>query len=281
MHDQILNEQQDQTTNEQQDQTTNSLLIKLYEDMFAVRIYLEDEFNSEINIIKELKKYLVNRGIRISQLNQIIFDFYNYYGINISLEVIEDIRISLFYIYSSYRSSLLNNDTNDNNTNDNTNDDNTNNLDDINNNSNDINNNSDDINNTTNINDIDDLSNFISNQSNNIVNTYTNIDNSINSILNIFSTILNRINTDSQEELQDVIVTVEDNDLDKLNKYKLEEDLNIDCSICLSSMNKDDKIIELECCHKYHSNCIYKYLKEYNHKCPVCRIKIGNAKYNI
>ena len=105
------------------------------------------------------------------------------------------------------------------------------------------------------------------------------------SISNIFTIITdnNLINENElqENELQDIIVTVDDKDLENLKKIKLTKKLNLNCSICMDAMKKNDEIIELKCSHKYHANCILKYLKEYNHRCPVCRIEIGDAKYNL
>ena len=40
--------------------------------LFALRIYYQDIYNDEINIIKKLKLNLVSRGIEISEVNNIL-----------------------------------------------------------------------------------------------------------------------------------------------------------------------------------------------------------------
>ena len=88
--------------------------------------------------------------------------------------------------------------------------------------------------------------------------------------INFLSYIINSSNNETEDEFQDVVVTVDDNDIDKLKIIEVENDLNINCTICLFDIKKNDKIIELNCSHKYHSDCILKYIQEYNYKCPIC-----------
>jgi hypothetical protein len=40
-------------------------------------------------------------------------------------------------------------------------------------------------------------------------------------------------------------------------------------------------VTELKCKHMFHTECIETYLKQYNHKCPVCRSEVGNVIYNF
>ena len=82
-------------------------------------------------------------------------------------------------------------------------------------------------------------------------------------------------------EFKDVIVTVNNKDINNLKKNVLIEDLEEECSICLSKMVTTEEIINLDCNHKYHSKCILKYLQEYNYKCPICRKNVGVYEHNI
>ena len=43
------------------------------------------------------------------------------------------------------------------------------------------------------------------------------------------------------------------------------------CSICLSEF--DNNTIELNCGHKFHSNCYYNLIQHNINICPVCRIE--------
>jgi len=53
------------------------------------------------------------------------------------------------------------------------------------------------------------------------------------------------------------------------------------CSICLDDMKINQEVIELQCNHIYHSNCINEYLTNYNYKCPCCKEEIGRPVHNI
>jgi hypothetical protein len=44
------------------------------------------------------------------------------------------------------------------------------------------------------------------------------------------------------------------------------------CTICLSTYERDEDVSYLNTCdHLFHTNCITKWLLEFNHKCPICR----------
>lgn len=65
-------------------------------------------------------------------------------------------------------------------------------------------------------------------------------------------------------------------DIKNIKKCKKE---CIDCCICLSSVNPNEFIRELNCNHKYHKKCIDKWLikmsKQYETiSCPICRQNI-------
>ena len=54
---------------------------------------------------------------------------------------------------------------------------------------------------------------------------------------------------------------------------KDEENLLNECSICLETYLKDDKICILQCEHTFHEKCIKEWLKN-NESCPNCRENI-------
>ncbi len=62
----------------------------LFEYLFAVRISLQDDFENESDIIRELKLTLRDMGMGSSQSNQLLHDFYKAYGIDVSLETIKE-----------------------------------------------------------------------------------------------------------------------------------------------------------------------------------------------
>ena len=147
------------------------------------------------------------------------------------------------------------------------------------------------INNNNQINN-DNMINY-QNNNNNIINNYNNINNIINDNNQINNILLNTIITNINSynliinyhaintTLSDVIVSTNDEDIEKLETITLEETHTDSCVICMSQMVKDEKITLLKCKHCFHSECITPYLKEYNYKCPVCREEVGRTKFNI
>ena len=71
--------------------------------------------------------------------------------------------------------------------------------------------------------------------------------------------------------------------MNNLKKKTLLEINDTLCSICMNKFIINDEVIELSCNHEFHEECIKIYLKEYNCKCPLCRIDIeeNNHKYNL
>ena len=60
-----------------------------------------------------------------------------------------------------------------------------------------------------------------------------------------------------------------------INENLIQENLSEQCSICLELFIKNEKLIQLECSHKFHKKCIQTWFssnKENN--CPLCRIII-------
>ncbi|GLJ55438.1 hypothetical protein SUGI_1190320 [Cryptomeria japonica] len=55
------------------------------------------------------------------------------------------------------------------------------------------------------------------------------------------------------------------------HKFKKGEE-DVMCAVCLSSIQKDDKIRELcDCHHVFHRKCLDKWIDYYHHTCPLCR----------
>ena len=57
----------------------------------------------------------------------------------------------------------------------------------------------------------------------------------------------------------------------RLKEKKILEEAN--CSICLEKIEKNTKILKINCKHKFHTKCLDSWLK-INNKCPLCRKKI-------
>lgn len=56
-------------------------------------------------------------------------------------------------------------------------------------------------------------------------------------------------------------------ELKRINKDEVIEEK---CSICFCKKDKEEEIVELECGHQYHKECIIEWL-HYKSNCPVCR----------
>jgi hypothetical protein len=83
-------------------------------------------------------------------------------------------------------------------------------------------------------------------------------------------------NLDNFDDLQDVKVTLSQDELNKLetiilDKTNLSKYNTCNCSICLEEFNLNNKIINLKCKHFFHYNCIYNWLSKESTKCPTCR----------
>ena len=92
--------------------------IQLYEYLFAVRISLQDQYENESDIIRELKHTLFLTGILTPQINQILYEFYLTYGIDISINTIEQISITMGITnFFGFTINPSNNNTIDNNNN--------------------------------------------------------------------------------------------------------------------------------------------------------------------
>lgn len=204
----------------------------LYDNISAARIVYQDIFENELDIIKELKIYLIESGFISSEINQLLYNFYQHINTPILLETIQGVS----FISDPNINTLIHT-----------------------------------------------IFNQINDDQEPLLNNPINIINLLNSI------IVNLNNTENNHTiihinhppLNNVIVTVDDDDFDKLKSEVLTTDCNEICTICMSSIIKNEQITILKCEHLYHSNCITPYLKEYNYKCPVCRTEVGKAKYNI
>lgn len=53
----------------------------------------------------------------------------------------------------------------------------------------------------------------------------------------------------------------------------LEDNLIKECSICLSEMKINEKLVILSCKHYFHKECITEWLKK-SRTCPECRINL-------
>ncbi len=311
---------------------------ELYSYLFAVRISLQDTYENESDIIRELKLYLLETGHGTSNVNQILHGFYQNYGIDISIDTISQVPITNNNMLNNMLGFMLNQDDFDNSDeydeeNDPDEEDDSNEQDES-----DNGDESENINipsiantlmnqiplmnpnnqesggpsgmsfhlissngqtftfNTSNLgqpNPILNQPNSILNQPNPILNQLNHLLSQPNPILNhgpthqSMTNFLNAIMTGLNGQpnhnnlFQDVVVSTDESDLDKLKTVTLTSKMDSDCSICMGSMDKEETVTELNCTHTFHKDCILPYLKQYNYKCPVCRAEVGKTKYNM
>lgn len=113
-------------------------------------------------------------------------------------------------------------------------------------------------------------------------------------LVNNFLNLLRHVNDMSDAQIvnieslmEPVRVTVNSNGLDEfLHTYTHKDDdpnLRVRdqtaCSICQTDYEQDSSVSYLRTCHHlFHTECIRKWLGEYNHKCPVCRLSADPQK---
>ena len=117
------------------------------------------------------------------------------------------------------------------------------------------------------------------NENNNIfINQIINVINVLNNIQDEFHDLPPLINLNN---LSDVIVTTNKTDLEQLKEITYNDvtynDVTCDCMICMMEVKKDDIILDIECKHIFHKDCLFEYLNTYNHICPICRKDIGRT----
>lgn len=47
-----------------------------------------------------------------------------------------------------------------------------------------------------------------------------------------------------------------------------------ECSVCLSDFEDGEKIRQLKCKHRFHKDCVDKWLQQYWATCPLCRTRV-------
>lgn len=292
-----------------------------HDEIYALHMYYQDEINDEYKIIELLKRDLLNQNMEIDEINNILINFYKEYGINITNEEISEIapytdpihdRIANL-INQSIQSIQANYDVDsDDDSIDDENEDEAENIDDADAEDEDIDTNpryeilNSIYNNPTitigtyNYNSDNTISSelypigytigtYNYNSNNTTFTTFPNnttfptLPNNRQNIFNVSNALSLFINNFPSSPLitEDIVCTLDDQDKENLKKITLTEDLNTHCSICLGNLCKDEEIIELKCEHKYHTECILKWLEEYNYKCPNCKQEAGKPKYNI
>ncbi len=238
----------------------------LLNDLFAYRLLYMDISIDENYIIQKLKQKLIELNYSVEDLNNILYSFYNYFDIPITLSEIENVHSQNIsnIIFIDINTIFNNQDNNDNQDNDNQDIDSLPPL----------------INDNNDINDIDDVDDMPPLEEtfhyDNVFNQ--TMPNLLNILLgyttNPFGQVLVQPNNDI---FNDVVITTDEQSLNNLPILKL-NNMNIKCMICIEEMNEDDEYFDIECKHIFHRGCLETYLRNYNHICPICRKDIGNSQ---
>ena len=73
-----------------------------YDDLFALRLALQDNITDETYIIKELKRSLVSSGMNFEQIDNYLLDFYKSFGIDyMTIDIIRENSIENSHIQDS------------------------------------------------------------------------------------------------------------------------------------------------------------------------------------
>lgn len=103
-----------------------------------------------------------------------------------------------------------------------------------------------------------------------------NTTNMFNNLINLFENYINIATEDVFDDLEDVKVTLTEDEFNKLNTTILDESVlnNTQCTICLENLKLDEKLIILQCKHIFHRECIKYWLLNQSTKCPICRYEV-------
>ena len=88
--------------------TSSNTNIGLYDDLFAYRFALLDIYRNESDIIKKLKYRLIDIGIDYNEINDLLYNLYNYFNISITYEEIRESQIFLMMFRETHRNTNLN-----------------------------------------------------------------------------------------------------------------------------------------------------------------------------
>ena len=275
---------------------------ELFNDLLALRISLQEDHSDETFIIRELKMFLISRNIPPNNINQVVKEFYQSFDINFENGFIESIPISAPFhpMFMNNLSNLINSvssnlddqimeemDSDSDESNEELLDSSENNIEE--------NQSGNTLEQTLDISENQFEQNY--DQSNNLPlfpqTPQFNHNNQLNYMgSNIFNNpygqffsalngMIGSIPINAGNNMEDVKVTLEENEIENFKEYVLEEDQETKCSICMMQFKKGDTLLELKCEHSFHKDCISHYLKEYSYKCPICRKECGKAKFHV
>lgn len=239
--------------------------------LFALRTLYQDDYEDESDIIKRLRQdIMIKSNCNKNKANEILDTFYNSFGINLNItnkNTCED------QISNNEDNVNVNNESDEDiNYEDDNEEDNEENNEEEDNEEED----NEEVNDEDNYEDNEEYNDEEDNEDDNEEEDY----NTVNLLENILMHFVGG-NLQFNNDLEDIVCTLDDSEMDQLKKETYIKDDNIECNICLGDIIKDQEIIKLNCEHIYHDACIMEYVKNYNYKCPTCRKEIGKPKYNL
>lgn len=271
------------------------------DDLYALRLYYTDTIHDEFQIIKKLKIELFNSGVRNQdQINNTLVEFYKKFNMEwLTKEMIQTIQLPQMYsfldilnIANNPGTSQVDPETTSSNTQNNSNQES--NLSGTNLTDSDledeINTDSDSDSDLDSMPELidDDDPNYHLNQlfsiptpfNNNLeINRLNNISINMNAFNIFLSQVLNsHINPPNMEDVKKYN-GIKEQDLNNLKEYNIKEDSQDSCCICMMNFDKETKMVELPCGHKFHSFCIKKWFTESSNTCPICKKEYGEAQY--
>jgi hypothetical protein len=122
-------------------------------------------------------------------------------------------------------------------------------------------------------NEYDDTQDYVDNIYSNIQPTIES--NLLNSVFEFFLDNSLNFNEHFNENLEDIKVTLTQDEFNKFNKIQISNDnfekYNKQCNVCIEDYKINDFVIELPCKHLFHRECIENWLCKEKISCPVCR----------
>ena len=80
---------------------------------------------------------------------------------------------------------------------------------------------------------------------------------------------------------EDVKIILNEETFNNLETFKITENINDNCAICLNPFEINDDVIKLNCTHIFHKDCIKMQLCNYSNKCPNCKTEVIGGKPNL
>jgi Ring finger domain len=93
----------------------------------------------------------------------------------------------------------------------------------------------------------------------------------------ILHALLGVIPRNGQDDVKIILTKQEFRSLDT-HVYKEEEEKDLICNVCLDGPKPKEFITTLPCQHRFHTECIFHWLRESSPNCPVCRGRVAKGR---